>query len=158
MVLTNIKNARKESGFTIVELLVVIVVIGILAAITIVSYVGISNKAKSAQAQSNAASVDSIIQTMVAEDNNNLYPSTLVSIRTNAGVAKLPGGLLLVSSAISAANGLNTVSYSCNSAAAGVGPCLGTGGRITYWDFSTGTKYIYEGVATASSFFFSPAT
>jgi len=32
-------------GFTIVELLVVIVVIGILAAITVVSYTGISQKA-----------------------------------------------------------------------------------------------------------------
>jgi general secretion pathway protein G len=38
-------NSAKKSGFTIVELLVVIVVIGILAAITIVSYAGISQKA-----------------------------------------------------------------------------------------------------------------
>ncbi|PIQ71162.1 hypothetical protein COV88_01465 [Candidatus Saccharibacteria bacterium CG11_big_fil_rev_8_21_14_0_20_41_19] len=37
--------ARTSSGFTIVELLVVIVVIGILAAITIVSYTGITQKA-----------------------------------------------------------------------------------------------------------------
>ncbi len=36
---------NKRSGFTIVELLVVIVVIGVLAAITIVSYSGISSKA-----------------------------------------------------------------------------------------------------------------
>src|SRR5680860_1634600 len=35
----------KNRGFTIVELLVVIVVIGILAAITIVSYTGVSQKA-----------------------------------------------------------------------------------------------------------------
>lgn len=38
-------NARQESGFTIVELLIVIVVIGILAAITIVSYNGVQGKA-----------------------------------------------------------------------------------------------------------------
>ena len=41
--LLNIKNKQKLSGFTIIELLVVIVVIGILAAITVVSYNGISN-------------------------------------------------------------------------------------------------------------------
>ena len=54
MVLTNIKNTKKESGFTIVELLVVIVVIGILAAITIVSYIGISAKANNSAAESTA--------------------------------------------------------------------------------------------------------
>jgi len=41
-----------HSGFTIVELLVVIVVIGILAAITIVSYTGISQRAIAASLQS----------------------------------------------------------------------------------------------------------
>ena len=45
------KNIQK-SGFTIVELLVVIVVIGILAAITITLYNGISNRAKIAAIES----------------------------------------------------------------------------------------------------------
>jgi len=46
-----------KDGFTIVELLVVIVVIGILAAITIVSYSGISNRATVASLQSDLDSV-----------------------------------------------------------------------------------------------------
>jgi len=37
----------KQIGFTIVELIVVIVIIGILATITIVSYTGISKQAES---------------------------------------------------------------------------------------------------------------
>jgi prepilin-type N-terminal cleavage/methylation domain-containing protein len=37
---------KKQTGFTIVELLIVIVVIGILAAITIVAYNGVQNRAK----------------------------------------------------------------------------------------------------------------
>jgi general secretion pathway protein G len=37
---------KKQSGFTIVELLIVIVVIGILAAITIVAYNGIQSRAR----------------------------------------------------------------------------------------------------------------
>lgn len=36
---------QKQTGFTIVELLIVIVVIGILAAITIVAYSGVQNRA-----------------------------------------------------------------------------------------------------------------
>ena len=41
----------KSRGFTIVELLIVIVVIAILAAITIVAYNGIQNRAKASAAQ-----------------------------------------------------------------------------------------------------------
>ncbi len=41
----------KQGGFTIVELLIVIVVIGILAAITIVAYTGIQNRANDTAVQ-----------------------------------------------------------------------------------------------------------
>lgn len=46
------RSNLNNSGFTIVELLVVIVVIGILAAITIVSYTGITGRAATASLQS----------------------------------------------------------------------------------------------------------
>ena len=39
------KARSQQSGFTIVELLVVVVVIGVLAAITVVTYTGINKKA-----------------------------------------------------------------------------------------------------------------
>ncbi len=44
--------AKKQTGFTIVELLIVIVVIGILAAISIVAFNGIQERAKVQQANS----------------------------------------------------------------------------------------------------------
>jgi prepilin-type N-terminal cleavage/methylation domain-containing protein len=47
----------KQNGFTIVELLIVVVVIAILAAITIVSYNGIQNRAKESSAQSAATQI-----------------------------------------------------------------------------------------------------
>lgn len=43
---------QKQTGFTIVELLIVVVVIAILAAITIVAYNGIQNRAKASALQS----------------------------------------------------------------------------------------------------------
>ena len=42
-------NKNQQNGFTIVELLIVVVVIAILAAITIVSFNGIQTRAKNAQ-------------------------------------------------------------------------------------------------------------
>lgn len=44
--------AKKQTGFTIVELLIVVVVIAILAAITIVAYNGIQNRANDSAVQS----------------------------------------------------------------------------------------------------------
>ncbi|MFZ2835792.1 MAG: prepilin-type N-terminal cleavage/methylation domain-containing protein [Candidatus Saccharimonadales bacterium] len=58
-----VRQAR--SGFTIVELLVVIVIIGILAAITIVAYTGIQNRAKESALRSDLA----IVAKKMASDN-----------------------------------------------------------------------------------------
>lgn len=160
MILTNIRNNKKDNGFTIVELLVVIVVIGVLAAITVVSYTGISNKAKASEAQSNASSIKAIIDSMVAESPSNTYPITVDSINNNTGVVKKPADITVISgNGMSAANGQTQIGYQCNSAVAATAPCLGTGGRIAYWDYNTnGIVYIYLGVATAASNFFNPAT
>jgi len=69
------KKAR-VSGFTIVELLIVIVVIGILAAITIVAFNGVSNQAKSVAAKSAAAQAVKKVITY-AVTNNDDYPASL---------------------------------------------------------------------------------
>lgn len=68
-------NKSKTSGFTIVELLVVVVVIGILASITIVSYSGIATKARIVSIQSDLA--NSSKQLKMFYIDNNTYPDTV---------------------------------------------------------------------------------
>jgi prepilin-type N-terminal cleavage/methylation domain-containing protein len=63
-----------SSGFTIVELLIVIVVIGILAAITIVAYNGVQDRANDTRRQSDISNVQTIVEKYAAE--NGTYPST----------------------------------------------------------------------------------
>jgi len=65
--------AKNKQAFTIVELLIVIVVIAILAAITIVAYTGIQDRAKQSALQS-AASQASKKVVAFAVDNIDLYP------------------------------------------------------------------------------------
>lgn len=65
--------AQKQKGFTIVELLIVIVVIAILAAIVIVAYNGIQDRAKNSAAQSATAQAAKRIQQYFIE-NGDTYP------------------------------------------------------------------------------------
>lgn len=67
----------KQSGFTIVELLIVVVVIAILAAITIVAYNGIKEKAAYASMRSEIASINKAI--LLYHADNGSYPVTPAS-------------------------------------------------------------------------------
>lgn len=74
---------RKQKGFTIVELLIVIVVIGILAAIVIVAYNGVQQRARDAQRRQDLSTLAKIISIYNA-DNNSL-------ITTGGGAANGQG-------------------------------------------------------------------
>lgn len=70
------RGGAAKSGFTIVELLIVVVVIAILAAITIVAYNGIQNRAKTSAVQSAASQAGRKIATY-AVTNSDTYPASL---------------------------------------------------------------------------------
>jgi len=71
------KNLRR-SGFTVVELLVVIIIIGILSAITLVSYSGITSRAKSQKLQSDLVNAISLINK--SKDSTGKYPADKASV------------------------------------------------------------------------------
>ncbi len=68
--------AKKQKGFTIVELLIVVVVIAILAAITIVAFNGVSNRAKESAAKTSALQADKKVK-QFATLNAEALPDTL---------------------------------------------------------------------------------
>lgn len=68
-------SGRRSAGFTIVELLIVIVVIGILAAITIVAYNGVQNRANDTVVQSDLRNFGNIMGQQQAL--NGSYPAIL---------------------------------------------------------------------------------
>ncbi len=73
---------KRSSGFTIVELLIVIVVIAILAAIAIVSYNGISNRAKEASLKSDLTSGAKQLETVKITTES--YPADTSAVKKSA--------------------------------------------------------------------------
>jgi prepilin-type N-terminal cleavage/methylation domain-containing protein len=85
--------AKAQKGFTIVELLIVIVVIAILAAITIVAYNGIQERARNASAQSAASQAARKIAVYAAL-NSDQYPPSLAAadIQNPNNILQYTGG------------------------------------------------------------------
>lgn len=67
---------QKQAGFTIVELLIVIVVIAILAAITIIAYNGIQSRATSSSLQSQLSSAAKALEVSKATSSSAQYPNS----------------------------------------------------------------------------------
>lgn len=135
----------KTSGFTIVELLIVIVVIGILAAITIVSYTGITTQANANTAKSNAQAV---LNAAVQYYNlSGAYPSvsgTTLSMPVSNGVTvSVPTGVTVQTTNVINTSGNNTIQYDVTGA--------GTGACAWYWPTgATAASFVTIGLAASS--------
>ena len=130
------KWAKKQTGFTIVELLIVVVVIAILAAITIVGYNGITQRAKGSAAQTSVQSAVKKIA-LYSVDNSDTFPADLAG----AGVAD--------------GNGV-TYQYSVNNATTPPGYCVtATANGIAYF---AGSNYVYTGSSSGTVNQSSPAS
>ena len=148
----------KSRGFTLVELLIVIVIIAILAAITIVAYNGLTARGNAAAAQAAASTASKKIEAYNAE--NGQYPNT-ASVITGTGTQNgvttattsswysaqdtaFSTSTTMPSSATTGPASVKTVYYVPN----------GTNGGCIYWfDYqNTGYKSIQVGTATCAAF------
>lgn len=133
MSLKSIVNKAKDTrGFTIVELLIVIVVIGILATITIVAYNGVTDRAKTSSAQAAAKTVVNKAAVMQAETGD--YPDALADLTGASSGASyyIPSGSISVSDGemtAAPATEQTIAFYTCDG---------GAGVAAGYWDYSAG--------------------
>lgn len=145
---------RKDQGFTIVELLIVVVVIAILAAITIVSYNGITTRANSAAAKASAATAQKKLELYASDSTAGTYPTTWAALSADSSKSYfLPSnGLTFKTSAPNSTDSTNTIQYLiCGRASSGTSPVAApanlagvtggviTGAQVVYFDAATGT-------------------
>ena len=129
MTTKNIKN----QGFTLVELLIVIVIIAILTVVSLVAYNGLQNQAKTSAAKSTVDSVAKKAELYNTEEGK--YPSK-ISVLTGADTKK--------SYYIAAANvtelGSDTFGSTTPTTTVKYVPCPdtgdATGATISYYDYS----------------------
>jgi type IV pilus assembly protein PilA len=135
-----------RSGFTIVELLIVVVVIAILAAISIVAYNGIQARARLSAAQINSREV--IKKAEAYNSINGSYPATATEFNS-VEESKISGlGIkFLAASTLNSATGVDGIIYQT---------CTTSGvqaARVQYYDFvakTSNNKYYYAGNSDGS--------
>lgn len=142
------KKQGAERGFTIVELLIVIVVIGVLAAIVIVAYNGVQNRAKTTSAQAAASSVMKKAEAYNADGPTGKYPllaTDLTSATTDKSYS-LTG--VTFGTPAASADPSTVIFRKCGSGTpanqAAITSSNITGVRIVYWDYTNGNSNSYQ--------------
>lgn len=135
------KNSK--AGFTIVELLIVIVVIAILAAITIVAYNGIQARAKNSAAQSTATTVAKKAEIYNTEIGN--YPLGMSALTGAASTTSYRvDNIVYVGTHTNDTATNSVVFYICGSGspanAAAITASNVAGGRVYYRDYQNSTN------------------
>ncbi|HEY0965664.1 MAG TPA: prepilin-type N-terminal cleavage/methylation domain-containing protein [Candidatus Saccharimonadales bacterium] len=152
-----LNNIKKQSGFTIVELLIVIVVIAILAAISIVAYNGIQNRGKASAEQSLASQIAKKAEAFNTIESS--YPASASGFGDGTGTtgnpkeAKLDDPTAVVAyTAGSGSGGVDNAGTYISGSQNRVVYRPRTGGAcVFWWDYSAGSKKIITaGAATAT--------
>ncbi|NCU37635.1 prepilin-type N-terminal cleavage/methylation domain-containing protein [Candidatus Saccharibacteria bacterium] len=152
------RSFSKSPGFTIVELLIVVVVIAILASITIVSYNGIQSRARTASAQSTAANAAKKAEIYANETGNYPTTSTVLTEAAAVNTTYYLKGATISSAAVTSSSSATTVNYyRCGTATSAAATSLATitittGAQFRYRNYSTNTTSIVNvGQASGTS-------
>lgn len=125
-------------GFTVVELLIVVVVIAILAAITVVAYNGITGRSRDASVSSDVLAAVKKLETLKIESTSGQYPSSLTGTGITASgsnVYDYEYSSIDNSFCIQSSNGATVWYASSVQTAAKPGTC-GSDGMIGQWTFN----------------------
>ncbi|SHF42893.1 general secretion pathway protein G [Caldanaerobius fijiensis DSM 17918] len=88
-----VKNVHNNKGFTLVELLVVVAIIAILAAVLVPRLLGYTDRARQARAMSDLGTMKTVIETYTADEGQGVYPSKDNTTDNYVGKVLKDGGI-----------------------------------------------------------------
>lgn len=74
--MNNRQDNRAHAGFTLVEILIVIAIIGILAAVTVFAVRGVTNRGESASCVADAGTLETAVDAYFAQNTVDVLPAT----------------------------------------------------------------------------------
>lgn len=131
-------------GFTIIELLIVIVIIGILASITLVSYSGVTQRANNTSAEQAARSAAGELETYNSATGSFPYDTSVLTSDSSADYYIAPTVATFTLGTTQPATSIEVKFIKCGTtpnatqADIAVGNANITGARVHYWTY-TGT-------------------
>ena len=135
-------RAQSESGFTLVELLVVMLIIGLLAAIAIPAFFNQRNKANDASAKESAKTSQTAMETYATDNSGSYVGADVAALRLiEAAVPTDCSGAARPCLTISGTNGSN---------AANAGAPTAGGYRVTVTAKTTGNTFSIDRAANGT--------
>jgi prepilin-type N-terminal cleavage/methylation domain-containing protein len=124
------KMFRKDEGFTLVELMVVVLIIGILVAIAIPVFSAAKANAQKNSCYANERTVEGAYQTWIADNPTATKPSTWALLTTSGGASSVVPNYVKATPSCPASgtysatftNGSNSVTISCDASGHGQHP------------------------------------
>ncbi|MCX7008795.1 MAG: prepilin-type N-terminal cleavage/methylation domain-containing protein [Kiritimatiellaeota bacterium] len=81
---------KQKKGFTLVEIMIVVAIIALLAAIAVPSFMNARTKSQQSSCQNNLRLIDGAIQQYALDNSNALAASMAVLVGTNAYIKDTP--------------------------------------------------------------------